>query len=66
MKLMSPMVGSSVFCYLDDLITFSYSFEQHLVHLGQVFDKLRYANLKLNPKKISLFKQHVNVFRVRT
>ncbi|XP_072041155.1 uncharacterized protein [Amphiura filiformis] len=40
-----------VFCYLDDVIIFSRSFEEHLDHLKQVFDRLREAGLKLQPKK---------------
>ena len=37
--------------YLDDIIIYSYSFEEHLLHLQLVFDKLRAAGLKLNPSK---------------
>ena len=40
-----------VFCYLDDIIIFSRTFDEHLDHLRQVFDRLREAGLKLQPKK---------------
>ena len=37
--------------YLDDVIVFSQSLQAHLEHLTKVFDCLKAANLKLNPKK---------------
>ena len=37
--------------YLDDVIIFSSTFEEHLVRLRQVFDRFRDANLTLKPKK---------------
>jgi len=40
--------------YLDDIIVFSKSHNQHLDHLGQVFIKSRKYGISLNPK-ISLF-----------
>jgi len=40
-----------VFVYLDDAIIFSESFEDPIIHLRAVFDRLRNAGLKLNPQK---------------
>ena len=40
-----------VLVYLDDVIVFSSSFKEHLVHLRQVFDRFRTVGLKLQPKK---------------
>lgn len=37
--------------YLDDVIIFSSTFEEHLARLRQVFDRFRDANLTLKPKK---------------
>ena len=45
--------------YIDDIIIFSRSVEEHLVHLEEVFRRLRQANVKLNPKKCSFVKQKV-------
>ena len=45
--------------YIDDIIIFCRSVEEHLVHLEEVFRRLRQANVKLNPKKCSFVKQKV-------
>ena len=37
--------------YIDDAVVFSGSWEEHLHHLGQVFDRLRQAGLTLKLKK---------------
>jgi hypothetical protein len=48
-----------VLCYLDDVIIFSSSFEEHLGHLRQVLDRLRIAGLKLQPKKCTFGQREV-------
>jgi len=40
--------------YLDDVIIFGRSFDEQLERLGEVFGRLRKANLKLKPSKCSL------------
>ena len=45
--------------YIDDIIIFFKSVDEHLVHLKEVFRRLRDANVKLNPKKCSFVKQRV-------
>ena len=49
------------FCliYLDDIIVFSPTFEDHLHHLRQVLDRLRTANLKLKPSKCFFAKREI-------
>ena len=37
--------------YLDDVIVFSQTFDDHLRHLSLVFDRLRIVNLKSKPSK---------------
>lgn len=37
--------------YLDDVLVFSQTFEEHLDHLQQVFNRFRSANLRINGKK---------------
>ena len=46
--------------YIDDVIVFSSTFEDHLVHLAAVFDRLRNANLKLKPSKCHFGRSSVN------
>ena len=48
------------FIYLDDLIVFSDSFEQHLERLDLILTTLENANLKLAPEKCCFFKPRVN------
>ena len=51
-----------IYCliYLDDLIVFLQTAEEHLHRLHVVFDRLREYNLKLKPSKCSLFKEEIN------
>ena len=51
-----------IYCliYLDGLIVFLQTAEEHLHLLHVVFDQLREYNLKLKPSKCSLFKGEIN------
>ena len=53
------------FIYLDDLIIFSSSFQEHLNRLQQVFQRIRDYGLKLSPKKCSFFMKKVNIWTHR-
>ena len=46
--------------YLDDIIMYSKTFDTHLDNLREVFQRLKEANLKLHPKKCSLFSPKVS------
>ena len=45
--------------YLDDLLVYADSFEEHLRRLQLIIDRLREVNLKLNPDKCALVKSSV-------
>ncbi|GFT74491.1 transposon Tf2-6 polyprotein [Trichonephila clavipes] len=48
-------------CYLDDIIVFSETFEDHLIRLRLVLKCLQEAGLKLNSKKCLLLAQEVKI-----
>ena len=47
------------FVYLDDVIIFSDTFQEHLDRIDKVFKRFREAGLKLAPKKCSFFMRRV-------
>ena len=51
-----------IYCliYLDDIIIFSRTVEEHLHQVCVVFNQFREYNLKLKPSKCSLFKKDIN------
>lgn len=46
--------------YFDDVIVFGKTFQETLVNLAKVFARFRKANLKLKPKKCTLFEDEVS------
>ena len=54
--------GLNSFClpYLDDIIIWSKTFEEHLSHLGKVFDRIRKANMKLKASKCEILKPELH------
>ena len=49
-----------VLVYLDDIIIYSKTFEDHLVHLRRVFELLLSAGLRLNRTKCEFFKNKID------
>ena len=51
-----------IYCliYLDNLIVFLWTAEEHLHQLCVIFDWIREYHLKLKPSKCSLFKEEIN------
>ena len=45
--------------YLDDIIVFSKSEEEHLHHLEEIFKRLRHFDLKMKKEKSAFFKRHI-------
>ena len=46
--------------YIDDIVVFSRSFEEHLEHIQQVLSILLKHNFQLNPVKCNIFHQHID------
>ena len=55
----SGMLYSTSFAYLDDIIIFGRTFNEHLKHLELVLKRLKNANLKLKPSKCSFGQRSV-------
>ncbi|KAK9752246.1 Reverse transcriptase (RNA-dependent DNA polymerase) [Popillia japonica] len=56
---MSGLNFESCFVYLDDLIVFGNSLQNHNQNLIKVLDRLRQVNLKLNPVKCEFLKKEI-------
>lgn len=49
----------NVLVFIDDILIYSETFEEHIKKLEEVFDRLQKCGLKLKPKKCHLFKDKV-------
>jgi len=57
---LSGLLWEACLVYLDDVIIYSATFEQHLERLAAVLHRFRCANLKLKPRKCQLFCEQVH------
>ena len=51
----APHLGVFIYIYLDDIIIFSNTIEDHVKHIRIVFDILRHEKLYLGPSKMQFF-----------
>ena len=51
--------GDFAMGYLDDIIVFSKTEEEHLQHLEEIFKRLKHFDLKMKRQKSSFFKKHL-------
>lgn len=58
-KLFGPDFDLKAFCYLDDIVTVSSSFEEHVSLLLCVLQKLQQANLTINIDKCQFFRSQL-------
>ena len=58
-RTLRDLIGKICLVYLDDIIVFSKTVDEHLVHLNLVFERLRTASLKLNKEKCYFMKDNV-------
>ena len=50
-KVLAPYIGRSTMVYLDDIVIYSHTEEEHDQHLREVFEALRAYGLKVKPSK---------------
>ncbi|XP_029928572.1 uncharacterized protein LOC115374014 [Myripristis murdjan] len=53
--------GMGTFCaaYLDDIVIYSNSWQEHLTHLKEVLQRIKQAGLTINPRKCALARQEL-------
>ena len=56
---LSGYIGRFCHVFIDDIICFSRTFEEHLEHLRLIFERLEKANIKLKPSKCAFAKAEV-------
>ena len=59
-KVLGKALNRFAFAYLDDIIVYSSSVEEHIEHLQYVFDRLREANLRCKPSKCEFAKTTIS------
>lgn len=57
--ILAGLLGQLCHVYLDDIIIYSKTFEDHLRDLGEVFSRVRAAGMKLKPAKCQFLKPEV-------
>ena len=50
-QVLKPFIGKSVIVYLDDILVYSRTYSDHVMHVRQVLEKWREKELLVNPEK---------------
>lgn len=58
-NVLGELQGSHCLCYMDDIIIYSTSLQEHMENLTQVFKRLKKANLKIQLDKSEFLKREV-------
>ena len=56
-EVLKKFLGKFVIVYLDDILIFSKTLEEYLLHIRSVFERLREEKLLINLKKCSFAKK---------
>ena len=59
-SVLSGLIGTRCFVYLDDIVVYARSLADHNTKLQEVLDRLRTHKLKLQPEKCEFFRKEVN------
>ena len=57
---LKDLIGDELHVFIDDVITFSKTAEEHAARLEHVLDRFDRANLQLHPQKCSIARPQVN------
>jgi len=60
-RILLPLIGKCLFVYIDDIVVYSTSIEEHLEHLKQVFEIFSKYNFSLNLQKCKIFQESIEV-----
>ncbi|UYV80736.1 K02A2.6-like [Cordylochernes scorpioides] len=58
-RILSGLLGKNCQCFIDDVLIYLESLEQHLADLTEVLDRLRKFGLQVRPSKCQLFQEEV-------
>src|SRR5688572_1945590 len=61
-KLLIEHIDEFVSVYIDDILIYSKTFEEHLQHLRKVFERLRYGKLKIKLRKCKFCEPEIKYF----
>ena len=59
-KIFSDIKFKFIYNYLDDLVIYSNTFEEHLIHIREVLDRLKKANLTVKLSKVKFASQELS------
>jgi hypothetical protein len=59
-KVLWDYIGHFVWVYLDDVVIYSKTFEEHLQHLQTVFEQVQKASMQLNIEKCRFFSRKIH------
>ena len=60
-QILFPLIGVCVYNFIDDILIYSKSVEEHLIHIQQVLEIFRKHKLKINIEKCQFFRTEVEV-----
>eukprot|EP00833_Pecoramyces_ruminatium_P000407 jgi/Orpsp1_1/1174439/evm.model.c7180000050100.1 len=60
-RILLPLIGKCLFVYIDDIVVYSTSIEEHLEHLKHVFEIFSKYNLSFNLQKCKFFQESIEV-----
>lgn len=60
-RILLPLIGKCIFVYIDGIVVYSKSIEEHMKHLKEIFEIFSKYNLSLNFQKYKIFQESVEV-----